>query len=174
MNKKILLLEDDVALNETIVDFLESLNYDITSVYDGFSAQDTIYENNFDLLLLDINVPDINGFEILKNIREQSITTPAIFISSLMTESKLTSLLGTTNNTAVLLLLSLSKRTNFRLSTDLEIFCESPSKETSESNHLITRLYSLVLATDLLDNQKKIVAKIKVTKTVVIRICPAP
>ena len=83
MNKKILLLEDDVALNETIVDYFESLNYDIISVYDGYSAQDIIYENNFDLLLLDVNVPDISGFEILKNIREQNITTPAIFITSL-------------------------------------------------------------------------------------------
>ena len=83
MKKKLLLLEDDMALNETVVDYLENLNYDIISVYDGNSAIDTIYENNFDLLLLDVNVPDINGFEILKNIREQDITTPAIFITSL-------------------------------------------------------------------------------------------
>ncbi|MEA3554021.1 MAG: response regulator transcription factor [Campylobacterota bacterium] len=83
MNKKILLLEDDMALNETIVDYLENLNYDVISVYDGNSAVDTIYENSFDLLLLDVNVPDINGFEILKSIRDQDITTPAIFITSL-------------------------------------------------------------------------------------------
>ena len=83
MNKKILLLEDDMALNETIVDYLENLNYDVISVYDGNSAMDTIYENSFDLLLLDVNVPDINGFEILKSVREQDITTPAVFITSL-------------------------------------------------------------------------------------------
>ena len=83
MNKKLLLLEDDMALNETIVDYLENLNYDVISVYDGNSAMDTIYENSFDLLLLDVNVPDINGFEILKSVREQDITTPAVFITSL-------------------------------------------------------------------------------------------
>jgi DNA-binding response OmpR family regulator len=83
MDKKLLLLEDDIALNETIVDYFESLGYDIVSVYDGYSAENSIYENNFDLLLLDVNVPDINGFEILQNIREQNITTPAIFITSL-------------------------------------------------------------------------------------------
>jgi DNA-binding response OmpR family regulator len=83
MNKKILLLEDDIALNETIVDYLESLEYTVIGVYDGNSAVDTIYENNFDLLLLDVNVPDINGFEILRNIRGQNITTPAVFITSL-------------------------------------------------------------------------------------------
>jgi len=83
MNKKILLLEDDMALNETIADYLENLNYDVLTVYDGNSAMDEIYENSFDLLLLDVNVPDINGFEILKNARIQNITTPSIFITSL-------------------------------------------------------------------------------------------
>ena len=83
MNKKLLLLEDDMALSETIVDYFESLDYDIVAVYDGYSAIDTIYEHNFDLLLLDVNVPDINGFEILKSIREQDVQTPAIFITSL-------------------------------------------------------------------------------------------
>ena len=83
MKKKLLLLEDDMALNETIVDYFENLGFSIVSVYDGNSALDAIYENNFDLLLLDVNVPDINGFEILKNSREQGVTTPAIFITSL-------------------------------------------------------------------------------------------
>jgi len=83
MKKKLLLLEDDMALNETIVDYFENLGFSVVSVYDGNSALDAIYENNFDLLLLDVNVPDINGFEILKNSREQGVTTPAIFITSL-------------------------------------------------------------------------------------------
>jgi len=89
MKKKLLLLEDDIALNETIVDYLESLEYSVVPVYTGNNALDTIYENNFDLLLLDVNVPDINGFEILKSLREQDITTPAIFITSLNSMSDL-------------------------------------------------------------------------------------
>jgi len=83
MKKKLLLLEDDIALNETVIDYFQSLGYDIVPVYDGNSAQEAIYENSFDLLLLDVNVPDMNGFEILKNVREQDVTTPAIFITSL-------------------------------------------------------------------------------------------
>jgi len=83
MKKKLLLLEDDIALNETIVDYFENLDYIVTSVYDGNSALDAIYENSFDLLLLDVNVPDMNGFEILKSAREEGSTTPAIFITSL-------------------------------------------------------------------------------------------
>lgn len=83
MKKKLLLLEDDIALNETVVDYFENLDYEIVSVFSGNDALDAIYENNFDLLLLDVNVPDINGFEILKTIRKQDNTTPAIFITSL-------------------------------------------------------------------------------------------
>jgi len=83
MKKKLLLLENDLALNETIVDYFESLGFSVTPVYDGNSAQEAIYENNFDLLLLDVNVPDINGFEILKTLRDEGSTTPAIFITSL-------------------------------------------------------------------------------------------
>jgi len=83
MKKKLLLLEDDMALNETVVDYFENIDYEIVSVYDGNSALDAIYENNFDLLLLDVNVPEINGFDILKSIRKDNITTPAIFITSL-------------------------------------------------------------------------------------------
>ncbi len=89
MKKKLLLLEDDIALNETIVDYFENLGFVVTPVYDGNSAIDAIYENSFDLLLLDVNVPDINGFEILKNVREEDVTTPAIFITSLNSMSDL-------------------------------------------------------------------------------------
>jgi DNA-binding response OmpR family regulator len=81
--KRLLLLEDDMALNETVCDYFESLDYEITPTYTGNDALSLIYEKNFDLLLLDVNVPDINGFDILKSVREQNITTPAIFITSL-------------------------------------------------------------------------------------------
>lgn len=80
---KILLLEDDLILNEIIEEFLDSLGYEVTCVYDGMNASEVIYENTFDLLILDANVPNITGFEFLKSLRENNITTPAIFITSL-------------------------------------------------------------------------------------------
>jgi len=83
MKKKIFLLEDDVTLNETIVEYFEDLEYEVVAAYDGYEAQDKIYEQVFDILLLDVNVPDINGFDILKEAREQNINTPAVFITSL-------------------------------------------------------------------------------------------
>ena len=80
---KILLLEDDANLNETVSEFLEDEDYDVTSTYDGYEAQDKIYESKFDLLLLDVNTPGINGFELLKEARDNDVVAPAIFITSL-------------------------------------------------------------------------------------------
>ncbi|WP_304544648.1 response regulator transcription factor [Sulfurimonas microaerophilic] len=81
--KKILLLEDDMALHETVKDFLESLEYEVISSFDGEDAGEKAYENNFDLLLLDVNVPKMSGFELLSEIRDRQNETPAIFITSL-------------------------------------------------------------------------------------------
>ncbi len=80
---KILLLEDDLILNEILEEFLISLGYKVTSAYDGAKASEIIYDENFDLLILDVNVPNISGFEFLKELRENNITTAAIFITSL-------------------------------------------------------------------------------------------
>ena len=81
--KKILLLEDDINLSETVEEFLSDEGFEVKCVYDGISAQDCIYENTYDLFLLDVNVPSPNGFEVLKDSREKGKTTPAIFITSL-------------------------------------------------------------------------------------------
>ena len=81
--KKILLLEDDVNLNETIEEFLLEQGFEVVCAFDGQSASDIMYENSFDLFLLDVNVPSPNGFELLKSSRDLGNTTPAIYITSL-------------------------------------------------------------------------------------------
>ncbi len=84
---KVLLLEDDTLLNEIIEEFLLDLNYEVVSTYDGQDALEAIYENRFDLLLLDVNVPSINGLDILKSLKENSIDIPTIYITSLHTSN---------------------------------------------------------------------------------------
>lgn len=79
---RILLLEDDLILNEIITEHLEEEGYEVFSVFDGEDAQEEIYSQKFDLLLLDVNVPNINGFDLLKDIRSKEIKTAAIFITS--------------------------------------------------------------------------------------------
>ena len=83
MKAKILLLEDDVTLSETVVEFLEEQGYEVVPAYDGEEASEIIYESVFDLFLLDVNVPLLNGFELLKQKRDEGVKTPAIYITSL-------------------------------------------------------------------------------------------
>lgn len=80
---KIFLLEDNFTLNETIKEFLETSGYQVTSVFNGLDAENILYEEKFDILLLDVNIPDINGFDILKRARKNNNLSPAIFITSL-------------------------------------------------------------------------------------------
>lgn len=82
---KILLLEDDTLLNEIIEEFLEELDYEVVSTHDGQEALEAIYEQSFDLLILDVNVPSINGFDLLKSLKQNSIDIPTIYITSLHT-----------------------------------------------------------------------------------------
>lgn len=83
MKKRVLLLEDDITLNETIVDFLEECDFEVESIYDGDDANEKIFESTYDIFLLDVNVPSLNGFDLLKQCRQNGILTPAIFITSL-------------------------------------------------------------------------------------------
>jgi len=80
---KILLLEDDANLNETVTEFLEEQGYDVVSVYNGHEAQEKLYESKYDLLLLDVNTPGINGFDLLRESREEGVVAPAIYITSM-------------------------------------------------------------------------------------------
>lgn len=78
----LLLLEDDINLSETVEEYLKEQGYAVTPVYDGESAEDVMYEKSFDLLLLDVNVPEPNGFTLLKEARRRGIQTPAIYVTS--------------------------------------------------------------------------------------------
>ena len=79
---KILLLEDDLLFGETLTDLLEDEGYDVTHSPNGQSALDATFEHRFDLYLLDINVPLINGISLLKELRDADDNTPAIFLTS--------------------------------------------------------------------------------------------
>ncbi len=83
MTASILLLEDDLQLSDTVKQFLEIKGYDVYCAYDGLQAQDIAYEKRIDLMLLDVKVPFLNGFEFLKSLRAEGKDIPAIFITSL-------------------------------------------------------------------------------------------
>ncbi|HIP51651.1 MAG TPA: response regulator transcription factor [Campylobacterales bacterium] len=81
--QNILLLEDDIALSDTVKQFLEYSGYSVYPAYDALAAKDILYEKNIDIMLLDIKVPHQNGFDFLQEARDNGNVIPAIFITSL-------------------------------------------------------------------------------------------
>lgn len=81
---KILLLEDDTMLNEAITKYLISVGHAVTSVKEGNDCLHTLNTVGFDLLIFDINVPDIDGLSILEELHKQKRMVPTIFISALI------------------------------------------------------------------------------------------
>ena len=80
---KILLLEDDEILSRTLKELLEAKKYEVLIAKNGNIALDISYEQDFDLYLLDVNVPFLNGFDFLKELRDSGDKTPAFFITAL-------------------------------------------------------------------------------------------
>ena len=82
MSIKVLLLEDDLLFCESLEDFLEEEGFEVSSVHNPNLALDITYEQNFDLYLLDINLPLMSGIEFLDSLRQSGDNTPAIFLTS--------------------------------------------------------------------------------------------
>lgn len=78
----ILLLEDDELFCESLVDFLEDYNFVIDVAINGQEVLDKTYEKRYDLYIFDINVPQINGLDVLKMLRNGNDSTPTIFLTS--------------------------------------------------------------------------------------------
>ena len=80
---KLLLLEDDQILSETLEHFLTRAGYEIDVALTMEEAEDLTFENKYDLYLLDINLPEGSGLELLEALRYAEDTTPTIFITAL-------------------------------------------------------------------------------------------
>ncbi|MGR3855930.1 response regulator transcription factor [Chryseobacterium indologenes] len=78
----ILLLEDDLILSAELCRFLESNNFNCDKIYDGETFLRQIKNSSYDLYLLDINVPKINGLDVCQTIRSFDKNTPIIIISA--------------------------------------------------------------------------------------------
>lgn len=79
---KILLLEDELMLRSSIEEYLEALGHKVIAYGNGEEAYEAIKKDVFDLLLLDINIPKMNGLSLLKALNEIEHAFPTIFISA--------------------------------------------------------------------------------------------
>ena len=78
---KILIVEDEEAISDLIKMSLTKAGYHCEQAMDGLEAADCIEKNNYDLILLDIMLPEINGYELLEYIKTKE--TPVIFITAM-------------------------------------------------------------------------------------------
>lgn len=80
--KKILLIEDEETISVGVCDALESAGYEAECAADGRIGLELALTGRHDLILLDIMLPFINGFELAKKLRENNITTPIIMLTA--------------------------------------------------------------------------------------------
>ena len=79
--QKLLIIDDDTKLNELLKSLLENYGFEVTSASNPFSGLNLLKNNNFNLVLLDVMMPEIDGFELLKKIREFS-EIPVIMLTA--------------------------------------------------------------------------------------------
>ncbi|OFX56252.1 MAG: DNA-binding response regulator [Bacteroidetes bacterium GWA2_30_7] len=80
---KILLVEDDTKISAFVKLGLEENDYYVTVAYDSATAEKLIFNKEFDIIILDIIIPGINGLELCKKIRNGNVKIPIIMLSSL-------------------------------------------------------------------------------------------
>lgn len=79
---RILLVEDERHLAEALVAILKKNKYQVDNVYDGEDGLDYALSNSYDVILLDIMLPKMNGLEILKEFRKENKVTPVIMLTA--------------------------------------------------------------------------------------------
>lgn len=80
--QKILVVEDDSRLNQAVCKYLNDHGYEGIGVLDATAAYDAMYHTKFDLIISDIMMPDIDGFELAETVRETDKTIPILFMTA--------------------------------------------------------------------------------------------
>jgi DNA-binding response OmpR family regulator len=79
---RVLVIEDERHLSEAIVHLLKRNNYTVDAVYDGIDGYDYINSDIYDIVLLDVMLPSMNGYEILRKVREENNTTTILMLTA--------------------------------------------------------------------------------------------
>lgn len=92
VNKKtihsILLVEDEAPLANVLTDELKNNGFSVVHAENGYAALEDVKKKQFDLILCDIVMPEMDGFETLENIRKENINTPVIMLTNLSQEEE--------------------------------------------------------------------------------------
>jgi len=80
--KKVLVIEDDKSIADLLEIHLKDLNCEVTTIQDGEEGLKSATSNPFDLIVLDLMLPKVNGLEICKEVRKKDIYTPILMLTS--------------------------------------------------------------------------------------------
>lgn len=80
--KNVLVIEDDKSISDLIKIHLKDMNYNVTQSYDGYEGLNKAIENSFDLIVLDIMLPNVDGLEVCKELRKQEKYTPILILTA--------------------------------------------------------------------------------------------
>lgn len=80
--KKVLIIEDDTEISNLLEIHLSDLNCEIKKHFDGINGLNEARENAYDMIVLDIMLPGIDGFEVCREIRKSEINTPILMLTS--------------------------------------------------------------------------------------------
>lgn len=78
----ILLVEDEKNLSDALVHILKKEKYSVDAAYDGQEGLDMGLSGRYDVILLDIMMPKMNGYEVLENLRKEGISTPVLILTA--------------------------------------------------------------------------------------------
>ena len=79
---KILIIEDEKLLAESLCTLLEQKGFEVEAVYDGETGAEKAERGEYDLLVLDVMMPKLNGYEVARRVREKSCNTPILMLTA--------------------------------------------------------------------------------------------
>ena len=82
VGKNILLVEDDEKISKLVKELLEEDSYHVTQSFDGDDGYSKIIEKKYDLILLDVMLPKLNGYKVCRQVRSAGITTPILMLTA--------------------------------------------------------------------------------------------
>ena len=79
---KILIIEDEIRLADVLCDWFQSKNFQVTVCHDGISGYESAVEKTYDAIITDVMLPGMDGFSIVKKLRNRKVRTPVIMLTA--------------------------------------------------------------------------------------------